>query len=208
MLLLPLVALWQGCGCPPNERVGGVELAQETLEAVPYTGNEQLRFVDQAGEVLVLSAPLGLASQSTVLCVRKICTEKKFDGKSTCEFFEGQARSMVFRDASQNFVLEVAMTTAVYGAYTRQFYDYFRVSLSALNYISQGGSITKVRFEGGVDMAQTEVQRHFVSLASVTLNGRVFTDVLAQESDQMKLYYSIPLGLLGFSTPENTWVLE
>ena len=194
--------------CPPDEKLGDLNLRTSTLEFNPYNGNEKLIFKNESGDSLTLLASEGKKVTQDQLCIRTICTEPKIKGNSTCEYFDSEAHRFIFRDEAQSTLMDLLFSSEVYEENTQNFYSIMRVGFSTGIYISQATTVTDIQFSGNFQESETIINQFLLEKNSITLNGKEFTNVLAAEDDDLKYYYSKTQGLVGFQTPNTTWSLE
>lgn len=209
--LLLFFATFFGCKndvCPPDEKVGDLALKSTSLAFVPYTGSEKLIFKNGMGDSLTLAATEGKQIAQDQLCVKKLCTEPKIKGNSTCEYFSSESNRYIFSNAAQTVLIDLLLTSDVFGEDTQNFYSFLRLGVSFDTYISQAGIITEVQFNGHFDEAESSVNNFFREQNMITLNGKTFENVLAYEADLIKYYYSKSEGLVGMQTPDATWHLD
>jgi len=194
--------------CPPDKKLGDLDLRSATLDFNPYDGNEKLIFKNAAGDSLTLQADAGKEINRDRLCVKTICTEPKIKGNSTCEYFGSETHRFIFRDDAQTTLMDLLFFTEVYAEDSQDFYSMVRVAFSTGNYISQATKVTDIQFSGNFQESETGINQFLLEKNSITLNGKEFTDALAAEEDAVKYYYTKTQGLVGFQTPDATWHLD
>lgn len=194
--------------CPPDKKLGDLDLRSATLEFNPYSGNEKLIFKNAVGDSLTLLAPDGKTETRDQLCIKTICTEPKIKGNSTCEYFGSQTHRFIFRDDAQTTLMDLLFSSEIYEENTQNFYSMMRVGFSTGNYISQATTITDIQFSGNFLESKTGINHFLMEKNSITLNGKEFNNVLAAEEDAAKFYYTKTQGLIGFQTPDATWNLD
>ncbi|MFK8006273.1 MAG: hypothetical protein AB8H03_07880 [Saprospiraceae bacterium] len=194
--------------CPPDKKLGDLDLRSATLEFNPYSGNEKLVFKNTVGDSLILLAPDGKKVTRDQLCIKTICTEPKIKGNSTCEYFGSETHRFIFRDDAQTTLMDLLFFSEVYEENTQKFYSMMRVGFSTGNYISQASTVTDIQFSENFLESKTGVNQFLMEKNSIILNGKEFTNILAAEEDAVKYYYSKTQGLIGFKTPDATWNLD
>ena len=194
--------------CPPDKKLGDLDLRAATLAFNPYAGNEKLIFKNMSGDSLTLLAPDGEKVTRDQLCIKTICTEPKIKGNSTCEYFDSEAHRFIFRDDSETTLMDLLFFSEVYEQNTQKFYSVMRVGFSTGNYISQASTVTDIQFSGNFLESETGINQFLLEKNSITLNNKTFTNILAAEEDAVKYYYSKTQGLIGFQTPDATWHLD
>lgn len=194
--------------CPPDKKLGDLALRAETLGYNPYDGNEKLIFKNTQGDSLTLLAPAGKKVTFDQLCIKNICTEPKIKGNSTCEYYDSETHRLIFKDDDQTTLIDILFYTKVYEEDSQDFYSLMRISFSKVNYITQASKITDIQFVGNFIESETGISQFFLVKNSIALNGKEYSDVLAAEADDSKIYYSKEQGVVGFQTPETTWNLD
>jgi len=211
-LILPISVflsslLFFGCpqNCPPDEKVGEFDLKAETLSYVPYDGNEKIIFKNSSGDSLIFEAVDGKVITREQLCVKVICTEQKIKGESTCEYIASETHSLLFRDATQSFLLDILIGTDMNASESENFYSFFRLGFSSDNSISTAGKITEIHFNGTFNNDATVINDFLMEKDEITLNGITFNNVLCYEENPVKYFYTKDQGLVGFITPTDTY---
>lgn len=194
--------------CPPDKKLGKISLRNETLIFNPYNGDEKLIFKNSQGDSLTLLAPEGKKITFDQLCVKNICTEPKIKGNSTCEYFDAETHRLIFRDSDQTTLVDILFYTKVYQENSQDFYSLIRVGLSNGNFISQASKITDIQFSGNFIESETGINSFFLEKNSIDLNSKIYSNIMAAETDETKIYYSKEQGLIGFQTPNTTWNLD
>ena len=194
--------------CPPDEKIGDLELAAATLEFMPYSGSEKLVFKNAAGDSLILQSTDGKRITNEQLCVEKICTEPKIKGNTTCKYFEGEAQRILFQNTNKNILIDILITSEVYEPNAQKFYDLLQVGVSMENYNDVAGIVTHAHFSGSFDNEKTIVQNFFDETYLVELNENPFSYPLVFEGNFLKIYYSRDKGFIGFATPDEVWNLD
>jgi len=194
--------------CPPDKKLGNLDLRPATLAFNPYSGNEKLIFKNAAGDSLTLLAPDGKKVTRDQLCVKTICTEPKIKGNSTCEYFGSEAHRFIFRDDAQTTLMDLLFFSEVYEENTQNFYSVIQIGFSTENYISQASTITDIQFSGNFLESEAGINQFFIEKDMTILNGKEYTSTLVAENDELKFYYTKTQGLVGFKTPNATWNLD
>lgn len=194
--------------CPPDKKLGDLDLRSATLEFNPYSGNEKLIFKNTNGDSLTLRAPDGKKVTRDQLCIKTICTEPKIKGNSTCEYFGSETHRFIFRDDAQTTLMDLLFFSEVYEENTQKFYSLMRIGFSTGNFISQASIVTDIQFSENFLESETGINQFLIEKNSITLNGKEFTNIFAAEEDALKYYFSKSQGLVGFKTPDATWNLD
>lgn len=194
--------------CPPDEKVGSLDLTSTTLAFNPYIGSEKLIFKNATGDSLTLESPDGKTIRRDNLCVEEICTEPKIKGNTTCKYFASESHSLLFRDNAQTILLDILLVSEVYEKDTQKFYSILRLGFSIENLINSAGTVTDVQFQGNFNPSETIINDFLVEKNSVTLNDKTYNNVFAFEENPLKYYYTKDQGLVGFQTPDAIWNLD
>lgn len=201
------LCFFQSCGCPESEKIGSIDLTTEARAWVPYQGNEVLQFQNQDGESLVLRSAKGREVSRDPLCIRTTCTEAKYDGKSSCEFYSAQSERFVFSSEDQNTVLDLLLYSSLYQPETTRFVDVLRITLSKGTPIGSAEKLVQIRFTETFDPSTLSLLPKLQSMGTVVLNGIPFPDVQGEESQPVQFYYNHTRGLVGFRVDGDTWHL-
>jgi len=203
--------LFVGCGdlCPPDEKVGEIDLHEDTKAWMPYDGTETLIFSDQNGNELSVSAINGKEESIDRACTKQICTEPDdFDPNTTCEFYDAEAIRFTFGDL-ENFVADILYHSEVVRGDSEDFYQALRVAVSfGETRFGMGQLITKTLPAQTITPAQIGHDNPFSMMPSVELNGVIYNEVLISEDLNMTIYFSKSQGLVGFETGTETWNLK
>jgi len=212
--LLALFAFFQlfvGCGdlCPPDEKVGEIDLHDDTKAWMPYDGTETLIFSDQNGNEFSVTAINGKEESIDMACTKQICTEPDdFDPNSTCEFYDSEAIRFTFANLT-NFVADILYHSEVVRGDAEEFYQALRISVSlGETNLGMGQLITKTIPEQTISPEQIGHDNPFTLIPSVELNGVIYNEVLKSEDISMTIYFSKSQGLVGFETDTETWNLK
>lgn len=211
--LLACFTLFVGCGgcgdlCPPDEKVGEIDLDEDTKAWLPYDGTETLIFSDQDGNELSITAINGKEESIDMACVKQICTEPDdFDPNSTCEFYDAESIRFTFGNLD-NFLADIGCFSEVVRPESEEFYQVLNVTVSYGNAIGTGKLLTKTIPEQAITLADVNQDNPFTLIPSVTLNGQTYNEVLKSEDVNLTVYYSKSQGLVGFETDTETWNLK
>ncbi len=197
-----------GSVCPPDKKTGAITLSAETRSKIPYQGTERLTFSSQKGQQMNLQSSNGQEDTMDRLCYQTICTEPQFDGKSTCEYYEGEANRFIFTDSNNSFLLDLLFHLEVYKSGAPNFYEAMQLSISSEFNSANGRRILGQRFTGDFQEQEINLQNKLEYRTSVTLNGKSFSDVYYFESTNSSIYYTDNQGLIGFKFNQDTWVLN
>ena len=210
-ILFFLAASLSNCGdvCPPDEKVGEINLHADTKAWMPYDGSETLIFVNQEGDELEITAQNGKETSIDMACTKQICTEPDdFDPNSTCEFYDSEANRFVFSNMV-NFTADILYFSEVVRPNSEEFYQSLRVALSYQEgFFGMGQLITKTIPEQNINPSEVGIEKPFSLEPSVTLNGKTYNNVLKSVDFSMTIYFSKSEGLVGFETADETWNLK
>lgn len=204
LLLLSASFYLGACSCPPNEKQGDLTLGTEAAAFLPYSGAETLVFVDETGGTMSFTAPRGAEFANDQLCYKTICTEAKFGSPSSCDYYSAESRRYTYFNSGNTEVLDVLVYSDVYKYGNPHFYDALQVgygSLSVRHLIANRSSDPIVPTELTLGSV-------FEARATLELNGRTFTDVLAYEEGALGIYVKPGEGVVGFKNATHTWVIQ
>lgn len=193
--------------CPPDEKIGSLELSKETINYIPYHGSEKLRFQNNEGFEIQLSAPKGRQLHKDKLCIKSNCEGNKLGAPSTCQYFEAEAQGFTFSNKEKTIFFDLLFYSKVYNPERKTFYDICRLNLTYNSEKTEAAILTKLRFEPPYNQNAIEIENFLQPLQSLKLNGREFFAVWGQETDALKLYFNREKGLLGFKYEEEVWAL-
>ena len=196
------------CKCPPDEKVGELELTTEALSWLPYTGGESLRFTNSSGGEMILSNSSGMDIQENQLCFRTICTEQKIKGESTCQYYGSESRQLIFFSADSTFLLDYLVYSEVYDSEGPKFIDLLRVATSSEVQFGNTQTVIGQHFTGTVDASTLSLNGEFDFLGTVTLNGTVYADVYGDTTQNIRTYVTQADGLVAFELLGELWNLE
>lgn len=199
IVLIAITATFFSCKttCPPDKKIGDILLAPESLTYIPYTGDEKLIFKNDAGDEVVFTST-GFSKEKNRVSIHKICTEVKFDGKSTYEYYEGGNKSIVFF-ANNKYALNIGIFTNTLRPEQELFYDQMRVDLNTEGTVGTFDLITKVRFTESHEDSEFYILNPVVNIDSITLGNTTYHDVLASKSEEFgQIFYTKEKGLVGF----------
>jgi len=210
MLLLFLMTGCGGCGdvCPPDEKVGELELHTDVRDFISYSGSENLIFQNQNGDSLMLFSGNGKETSRDRLCVKDICTEPEIKGNTTCEFFESETERFIFRNADQTALLDFLAFSELIRPETELFRQTVRVSWNFRETLfGTGELVLKIIPDMQIDPSEFNVSVLFEPIGDLELNGKLYTDAFKAQDSQMNLYLNAEDGLIGFETSDEVWNL-
>ena len=193
--------------CPPDEKIGDISLDPESLTYIPYTGEEKLIFKNSAGEEAVFTTS-GFSKEKNRVSVHKLCTEVKFDGKSTYQYYEGGGKSIVFF-SDKNYALNIGIYTDIIRPEQELFYDKMMVSLNKEGSIGTFQLVTKIRFSEPYDESEIYINSPVIEMDSITLGDTTYYDVLASKPEEFgQIFYTKEKGLIGFNDWSEQYYLD
>lgn len=204
--LIPLL-WWQGCSCPPDQQVGSLDLAPETMAWLPYNGGETLFFENADGEKLVLQNSSGKQVERDHLCTKTLCTEARYDGESSCEYVASQSVRLIFSDNHGLALFDLLLYSKAYSPAEHHFVDLIRLTMSMGTPVTTAEWVTQVRFGTAYDPDKVGLQGTLRFLDRIVLNGTPFAEVYGFRTETLSLYYTKRRGLVGFETLTGTWHL-
>ncbi len=192
--------------CPPDEKIGSLELGQTTVSFIPefYKNEATLFFKNANGETLELTLQEQI-QQKDKLCVETICTELEFDGKSTCKYYDADSRRFIYTNFDSSLLMDLLFSSEVAKANTEYFYDILTLSMSSSNnHFAYGQHHTEQRYtdEAVTPPAGTNMMTF---QESADLVDTTFSTVYVNEIDQIKTYYNAEVGLAGFEWNGTVW---
>lgn len=185
--------------CPDDVKIGTINLAEQSLEFFPYEERPVLFFKDETGEELIFTT-VGIFSEVNRIAIYKICTEFKYDGQSTYEYFEGKTKGVVFFDSQNNYALNYGLFTNTLRPEKELFYDKLIVDVTSTGAIGRGELITAVRFNESYDEAEFNLDSPVEFIAEKTLNNTTYTEVYQTEVyDGRQVFFTKTQGIVGFT---------
>ena len=206
-----LFASCGGCGdvCPPDEKVGELDLDQEVLDFIPYDGTERLVFKNQNGDSLLLFSDNGKEVSQDRLCIKEICTEPEIKGETTCEYFESESHRFIFRNDEQDALMDFLVFSELIRSNTELFRQSIRLSWNFKSTLfATGERVLKIIPDTPVGDDEIDIQVEFEEIGAIELNGKTYSDVFKADDLVMDLYFNISEGLVGFETADEVWNLE
>ncbi len=205
ILILSILAI-SNCktDCPPDNKTGTLELADETKAFNPYVGDEHLFFKNDAGDEIELYAPDGLVIGQDNLCYEVTCTEPKFGSPTSCNYYEAESNRIFFTDDNQDIGFDLALFSEVLRQNETLFFDEVMMSFSTENANGLGAIVSKVRFSEPYDSTEFNIQNWLTFLPEVY----DFVDVYVYEGEFLNFFYTKELGLVGFEVDGDTWLLD
>lgn len=205
-LLIVLISISCKVNCPPDEKVGTIDLSDTTETYIPsfYLNESTLVFKNESGELLKLHLN-SQEEQMDKLCVETICTELEFDGKSTCKYFDAASHRFIYANENSSILMDLLFHIDLAKTKTEYFYDVMQISMSTQdNFFGLSQHHTDIRFE---DASATipEPNNRMTVINEVQLIDTTFTNVYANEQDPLKTYYTRDSGLVGFDINGEVW---
>lgn len=208
LFALTALTLYSACNCPPDEETGVLELSAAAKTFAPYDGRDTLTFIGENGERYTLTLPDGEVSATDQICVRTICTEARFGSPSSCAYFSAESRRYTYRSNDGQAVLDILLYSALHKRNTEDFFDALNIGWSAGTGSTLAGWVIEKRFPGELDPGNTGIANFFTPRDTILLNGRLFTNILAWEEDELAVYFQAGLGPVGLRAAGKTWARE
>ncbi len=214
-LLLNSLMLIQSCddtSCPPDKKVGSINISDTSLMFFPYDNDLTLVFKDNTGEEVSFKSNMGVKIEELKLAVKYTCSELKYDGRTSFEYLEGQYKSVLFSTVPEKFSFTISLFTEVLDREKRLFYDKLVIDLSSTGYIGRGEIVTDYR---GNDSFKDKVMIDYPMeiMDSIVLNNKVYRDIYATElfdGEQFnrQVYFNKEKGLVGFKLDSTIYNLD
>ncbi|HIP48385.1 MAG TPA: hypothetical protein EYG92_05405 [Lutibacter sp.] len=208
--LILLLSITNSCtvNCPDDVKIGEIDLAEQSLEFFPYEGKPILFFKNELGEELKFTTE-GVISEVNRIAIYKICTEFKYDGQSTYEYYEGKTKAVVFFDTDNHYAINYGLFTNTLRPEKELFYDKLIVDINAVGSIGRGELITAIRFSESYDEAEFNLDSPVELITEITLNNITYTQVYQTESyDGRQAYFTKSQGIVGFIHKGHTYNLD
>jgi hypothetical protein len=201
--------------CAEDVNLGKLELAEESRQFIPYSGNEVLTFEDSMGNIHILTSKLGRQILDTKSILRTLCRGDvellTFDDQE--EYYESQYEEIVFYDQSGNQIFYIRLTISFEEADQTDsvaIYDYLTVnpSVEGKSFISLR-IITSERQNSVSATWQDMVLNNTRFIGDTVLFGREFEEVYSSSAlDDNLTFYNRFNGVLAFVFNEDDyWVL-
>lgn len=190
--------------CPPDEKKGDIELTDNTLAFLPYTGSESIILTNAQGDEITLSSIDGMINSTNKLCYKTTCEELRYGSPSSCEYYDSEAIQLNFSNAIDTILLAVTLHSAYLRKDEPMFYDVFQLSLSAGNYIGLGRINTDFRGNSTQSSDYIETDR----IMTPNADWHNFNNVFKAIDGDLIFYWNKELGFLGYQTPSKEWWLD
>lgn len=209
LLFLLLVSSSCTVNCPDDEKVGAISLSEESLAFFPYAGKPVLVFKNEVDEELRFTTSEGVKTESTHIAVHKTCTEFKYDGGSSYEYYLGETKNVFFQELNQHYALNLGIFTSTIRPETELFYDKLLVDVSSTGTIGRGEIVTDIRFNEAYEEEELNIDSPMELLEELTLNGVTFTQIYQSEAyDGRQMFYTKEQGVVGFTHNGHTYHLD
>lgn len=214
ILLVNILVLVQSCvdtSCPPDKKIGEISLTEKSLQYFPYRDKSELIFEDNEGKELKFSSEKGVVTEKQKLAVKDICSELKYDGKTSFEYFEGQYKSILFFSKPEGFSFTLSLFTDVLDKEKQLFYDKMIINLSSSGYVGRGEMVTDYRSHESLKN-NVIIDHPLHHIDSIVLNGKTYRDIYSTElfdGEQFnrQVYFNKEKGLVGFIVESKTYNL-
>ncbi len=195
--------------CPPDSKIGNKPLTEKSLRFFPYKANPKLVFKDNTGKELVFTSQNGVQSEINKIAVYKNCTEVKFDGQSSYDYFEGETKNIVFFSKAPDFSMSLLLSTNILRPEKELFFDQLTIDVMGVGSIGRGEIVTDVRFTDTHEEKEFNIQFPLTPIGIKNLNGIEFQEVYETDSfDGKQVFYTKEKGIIGFITDDNVFHLD
>ncbi len=213
LLFLVIISLLSSASCrkecPADTKIGDKPLSEKSLRFFPYQNNPKLIFKDNTGNELIFSSRQGVQEEVNKISVYKNCTEAKFDGQSSYDYFEGITKRIVFFSKDPDFSLSLLLTTNILRPEKELFFDQLTVDVMGVGSIGRGELVTDIRFSDSYDEKEFNIKFPLTFVENKTLNNVHFEAVYETEPfDGKQAFYTKEQGVIGFITDNQVYHLD
>jgi len=185
--------------CPDDIKIGEKFLTSKSLSFFPYLNKQKLIFEDSLGERLIFSSPDGVKKELNKIHVYKKCTEFKYDGQSSYEYFEGESRNVVFFSKDPEYSFNLGLFTSILRPEQEMFYDHLIVDLTGIGTIGRGDFVTDIRFTETYKEEEFNITNKLTFVGDLIINDSLYKEVYKSDyMDSRQIYFSRYSGLVGF----------
>jgi hypothetical protein len=188
--------------CPDDEKIGELKLSEMSKSFFPYVGDQKLVFISNTGEELFFKSQNGgVHNTKNKVSVYKTCTEFKYDGQSSYQFFESETIEVVYFSVNPPMSFNLGLYTNTLRPETKLFYDKLIIDVTDVGTVGRGEIITDISFNDAYEESEFAINAPMEFVSSVTLNNPTFTDVYKSEIfNNAQIFYNKTQGLVGFVT--------
>jgi hypothetical protein len=204
--LLGILFFTTSCfNCPDDEKIGELTLSEKSKSFFPYVGDQELVFISNTGEELRFkSRDGGVHNTNNKVSVYKTCTEFKYDGQSSYQFFDSETIGVVYFADNPQMSFNLGLYTNTLRPETELFYDKLIVDISEIGTVGRGEIITDIRFNETYEESEFNINSPMEFVNSMTLNDHTYTEVYKSELfDNAQIFYNKTQGLVGFTTHDS-----
>ena len=185
--------------CPEDVKIGEIALSEKSLEFFPFEANPKLIFKDNIGNELVFISKEGVKLESTKIAIYKKCTEFKYDGQSSYEYFTGKSKNIVLFSQPEAYAYNLGLYTTNLRPEKELFYDKLIVDINETGTIGRGEIVTDIRFTEQYSESDFGIDSPMTFIDSIVLNSIVYKDIYASKLiDGKQIYYNKDKGIIGF----------
>ncbi len=192
--------------CPPDEKIGSVDLSDTTKRFIPSFYIDEASLIFKNGnEAQIKLALTEQVQQVDQLCIETICNEPEFDGKNTCKYFDASSHRFTYANDDSSILMDLLFSIGLARQGTEYFFDIMSIGMSSPdNLFTFSQHITDVRFYHP-SISAPPAFKPMVFMAEFQLLDTTFTNVYANENDKLKTYYTQESGLVGFDLDGEIW---
>ncbi|GAB3332338.1 hypothetical protein GCM10027429_11590 [Marivirga atlantica] len=196
------------CSCGPDVKVGTSKLTEQSKNFLPYSGKEQLIFINQDNEKVVFTISEDFNETSNNIQTKNLCNESYVDKQY--EYYDGSSIKGIFTSESGEMSIYLRTSSGPIGDDVYLF-DYLHI----ITYINNEDKtpfklITDTKdYQFSTDEFYLDVD--VMHLGDTTLFSRPFKDVYMNidNNSGSKSYYSTEKGLIALQDNEiEYWVLD
>ena len=188
--------------CPDDEKIGAISLTEQSLAFFPYKGDQKLVFKSDEGEEIRFSSDDGgVHTESYKISIYKTCSEFKYDGGSSYEYFEGENKHAVYFCQDPPLSFNIGLYTTILRPEQELFFDKLLVDVMSVGSVGRGEIATDIRFTEHYEEQELNFNAPMQFTDEVTLNGVTYTNVYKSKLfEQAQIFYTKSQGLVGFTT--------
>ena len=209
-----------GGECGADIKLGEVQLNEDSKNFIPYSGNEELIFIDHLGIKHKLKSLNGRKLVNSRSITRSLCLNELFD--SQYEYYKSQSEEIAFTDSYGNQIFHINLSTDILNdenTNENTIYDLISVNLGVYNSNSNieqlGGELRIItrEIQGQLDqnqMQNTQIRANSIFIGDTILYNRNFENIYKAKTyeNSKNLYYNKSKGLIAFGSIDKFWVLD
>jgi hypothetical protein len=206
--------------CGADIKLGEVKLNDDSKNFIPYTGNEELIFIDHLDIKHRLKSLNGRKLVDSRSITKSLCLNGLFD--SQYEYYKSQSEEIVFTDSYGNQIFWINLSTDVLNdenTNENNIYDLISVNLGVYNSNSNteqlGGELRIItrEIQGQLNqnqMQDSQVRANTIFIGDTILYNRNFENIYKAKTyeSSKNMYYNKSKGLIAFGSINEFWVLD